>query len=595
MTRTIRDVLSGNDDEQPWQPQLDKVVTCLADDGPIVVWIHGPIGAGKTSLLAAFGDLAAERGAAIVSIDCRTVEPTEAGLLQELSEVLGESQDSLASAAAAVSALAERVILAFDNYEVFRLADAWLRREFIPQLAASARILMVTGEPPAAGWISATEWQRHFLPVSLAASADLDPPEQARRYLADVVEPATRRAIEAASGVRRITRPILDALCPNQDGDALYEQIAAEPFVETRRDGLAMLDIVHREVAERLSASDPERYRGYQKVAWKVLREQLRTSAPADLWRTTADVIYLIENPVIREAFFPSESTQVSVEPAMPADREPVLDITSRHEADAVETMALWWKHLPGSFHVVRDTSGEVVGFYCVALPNELRSEWMAFDPVARQWQRHLDRNGKSNLAPSLFLRRWLSRDTGEAPSPEQAASWVDVKRTYLELRPALRRVYLTLQDIGPYGPAATQLGFTVLEDCATDIGSERYHTAMLDFGPGSVDGWIVDLVAAELGIAEDQLLDKAARELVVNGCRVPLTPLEFGVVSMLESRPGEAVSRSELLGNVWGHDYDGGSNVVDAVVRGLRKKCGEHADVLETVRGVGYRLRAQT
>ena len=197
MTRTIRDVLSGNDDEQPWQPQLDKVVTCLADDGPIVVWIHGPIGAGKTSLLAAFGDLAAERGAAVVSIDCRTVEPTEAGLLQELSEVLGESQDSLASAAAAASALAERVILAFDNYEVFRLADAWLRREFIPQLAASARIMMVSGEPPAAGWISATEWQRHFLPVSLAASADLDPPEQARRYLADVVEPATRRAIDA--------------------------------------------------------------------------------------------------------------------------------------------------------------------------------------------------------------------------------------------------------------------------------------------------------------------------------------------------------------------------------------------------------------
>ena len=132
MTRTIRDVLSGTDDEQPWQPQLDKVVTCLADDGPIVVWIHGPVGAGKTSLLAAFGSLAADRGASVISIDCRTVEPTEAGLLQELSEVLGQSLDSVSSAASAVSALADRAILAFDNYEVFRLADAWLRREFIP-------------------------------------------------------------------------------------------------------------------------------------------------------------------------------------------------------------------------------------------------------------------------------------------------------------------------------------------------------------------------------------------------------------------------------------------------------------------------------
>jgi ABC-type cobalamin transport system ATPase subunit len=594
MTRTIRDVLSGTDDEQPWQPQLDKVVTCLADDGPIVVWIHGPVGAGKTSLLAAFGGLAADRGASVISIDCRTVEPTEAGLLQELSEVLGQSLDSVSSAASAVSALADRAILAFDNYEVFRLADAWLRREFIPQLSASARVLMVSAEPPAAGWISAAEWQRHFLPVSLAVAADLDPPAQTRRYLADISNPDTRRAIEAASVIRRITQPMLGALCPGQDADTLFEEIADQPFVETRRDGLAMLDVIHREVAERLNAADPERYRGYQRVAWKQLREQLRNSAPADLWRTTADVIYLIENPVIREAFFPSKSAQVSVETAMPGDQAAMLDITSRHEPDAVDIMALWWKHLPGAFHIVRDTAGDVVGFYCIALPTELRSEWMAFDPVARQWQRHLEQSGKSNLAPSLFLRRWLSREAGEAPSPEQAAAWIDVKRTYLELRPALRRVYLALRDIGPYGPVATQLGFAVLDDCSTDLGDLHYHTAMLDFGPGSVDGWIVNLVAAELGIAEDQLLDKAARELVVNGSRVSLTPLEFGVVSMLESRPGEAVSRTELLKSVWGHDYDGGSNVVDAVVRGLRRKCGEHADILETVRGVGYRLRAQ-
>ena len=61
---------------------------------------------------------------------------------------------------------------------------------------------------------------------------------------------------------------------------------------------------------------------------------------------------------------------------------------------------------------------------------------------------------------------------------------------------------------------------------------------------------------------------------------------------ALLESRGGEAVSRNELLRQVWGHGHAGGSNVVDAVVRGLRRKCGEHASMLETVRGVGYRLR---
>ena len=194
---------------------------------------------------------------------------------------------------------------------------------------------------------------------------------------------------------------------------------------------------------------------------------------------------------------------------------------------------------------------------------------------------------------PALFLRRWLSRDVGEAPCAVQAAAWIDIKRSYLELRPQLRRVYLTLADIGPYGPAATQLGFTVLEDLATDLGDICYHTAMLDFGPGSVDGWICDLVAAELGIVEDRLLDPAARELLLNGNRIPLTPLEYGVVSMLESRAGDAVSRGDLLRQVWGHGHDSGSNVVDAVVRGLRRKCGDQANIFETVRGVGYRLRA--
>jgi cyanate lyase len=191
-----------------------------------------------------------------------------------------------------------------------------------------------------------------------------------------------------------------------------------------------------------------------------------------------------------------------------------------------------------------------------------------------------------------LFLRRWLSREDGEAPSAVQAAAWVDVKRTYLELRPELRRVYLTLRDLAPYGAVATQLGFQVLADLEARVGDSTFYTAMLDFGPGSVDGWICNLLAAELGITEDRLIDASARELIAGDQRIPLTPLEYSLVSMLEARAGEPVSRSELLREVWGHGYEGGSNVVDALVRGLRKKCGDSASIIETVRGVGYRLR---
>ena len=124
-------------------------------------------------------------------------------------------------------------------------------------------------------------------------------------------------------------------------------------------------------------------------------------------------------------------------------------------------------------------------------------------------------------------------------------------------------------------------------------LDGRRYHSAVLDFGPASVDGWLADLAAAELGVRRgNELLDPDARELVLETGRVALTPLEFGVMRYLNAREGKAVSRSELLRDVWGTRYEGGSNVVDAVVRTLRKKLGDQAARVETVSGVGYRLR---
>jgi DNA-binding response OmpR family regulator len=60
-----------------------------------------------------------------------------------------------------------------------------------------------------------------------------------------------------------------------------------------------------------------------------------------------------------------------------------------------------------------------------------------------------------------------------------------------------------------------------------------------------------------------------------------------------LREREGSTVARSELLHEVWDTDFTGGSNVVDAVVRTLRHKLGGAAAAVETVRGSGYRLRA--
>jgi hypothetical protein len=185
-----------------------------------------------------------------------------------------------------------------------------------------------------------------------------------------------------------------------------------------------------------------------------------------------------------------------------------------------------------------------------------------------------------------------LASGQGESPGPVQAAGWLDIKRSYLELRPDLRRVYFCLRELAPYAAVAQELGFRVIDEASVVCGSDRYHTGMLDFGPGSVDGWICDLVARELGMDSSGPLDALARQLVIDGRRIDLTPLEYDTLRLLQLRSGEAVSRPVLLDEVWGRGHEGGSNVVDTVVHSLRRKLGAQAWRIETVHGVGYRYR---
>ena len=85
--------------------------------------------------------------------------------------------------------------------------------------------------------------------------------------------------------------------------------------------------------------------------------------------------------------------------------------------------------------------------------------------------------------------------------------------------------------------------------------------------------------------------LDFQARELLVDGAPVALTMREFDLLAYMMRHPGAVLSREKLLQNVWGWDFGGGSRTVDMHVLTLRQKLGEHADAVETVRGVGYRL----
>ncbi|KAM3100290.1 response regulator transcription factor [Phormidesmis sp. 146-12] len=86
-------------------------------------------------------------------------------------------------------------------------------------------------------------------------------------------------------------------------------------------------------------------------------------------------------------------------------------------------------------------------------------------------------------------------------------------------------------------------------------------------------------------------VLDLLTRQVWIGTQLIEMSVKEFALAEIFLRHPMQVMSREQLLNRIWGYDYDPGSNIVDAYVKQLRKKLG--SDLIETVRGVGYRLRA--
>jgi len=86
--------------------------------------------------------------------------------------------------------------------------------------------------------------------------------------------------------------------------------------------------------------------------------------------------------------------------------------------------------------------------------------------------------------------------------------------------------------------------------------------------------------------------LDLRTRWASIDGRAIELSTREFALLETFLSYPNQVMSREQLLSQVWGYDFQPGSNVVDVYVGYLRKKLG--SDLIETVHGVGYRFRVE-
>jgi DNA-binding response OmpR family regulator len=91
-----------------------------------------------------------------------------------------------------------------------------------------------------------------------------------------------------------------------------------------------------------------------------------------------------------------------------------------------------------------------------------------------------------------------------------------------------------------------------------------------------------------------DLEIDRIDREASLGGRKLALTGREFGLLMKLALHADKVVTRTDLLASVWEATFDTGSNILEVHMSRLRDKLGDRASMIETVRGVGYRLRSK-
>jgi hypothetical protein len=528
--------LAGRDRERRALSEL------LDDDGPLVAYVHGLAGVGKSALVNAFAAVARQRGAAVVELDGHDLYATRGALLTALLEgTTGVSGDGAAPsperAARALAAQGERVVLLLDGYALLKTLDLWLCRTFLPSLPGSVRVAVAGREPPIDAWrstygsalrvlslgnlppadavamlrdrgVADTAAPRvnsiargHPLSLQLAAEALRDRPtlrfdaiavgpvgEKLARVYLDGLDPTTRRALDAASLTRRTTLSVLQAMLPDDDPTATFERLRALPFVVLSHDGLVVHDTVREVTSALLRATNPEAYWRMRAAAWSRLRTELRGAPPRDMGRYTADMLYLIEEQAVRHAFFPPAADEQAVAPAQPEDLPAIEDLARRwvgsHDCELVRR---WWDAAQERFLIARDEHGAPSGFACLVEPHTVSPRLLEADPVACGWREHLRRERPPSDQRVLFLRFIAG---GEVGSVAAAALLLEVTRKYMELRPQLRRVYARARDFyGADETCALVMGYLPLEG--------QPDTVCVDFGPASVDGWLDERASA--------------------------------------------------------------------------------------------------
>ncbi|MGW4943980.1 ATP-binding protein [Actinoplanes sp. NPDC004185] len=567
------EALVGRDAERA---VLDRMLSGAAD-APLVAYLHGPGGIGKSWLLRYAGRQAEPAGRRVVLIDARYLDADPRRLAE----------------AAAVACEEPGVVLLIDTFERCQPLEAWLRDTFLPRLARGAVVVLASRVAPDVEWSLDPGWAPLFaelvvrpldaaqsdallaargvpsdrrpalvafaggspLALSLGASvlaagAPWEPTGEVlttlvERLVGDLPGPAHRRALEVVAQAYVTRESLLRAVLGDEDAAVVFPWLRQLPYVEATPEGLHPHDAVRSTLAADLRWRDPERYEEVRVRVSIACLHEVRRAAEDDALVRVAEWMFLFRDDCGPDDPYDwRPHPQVEDAPLRPADVPAVLRM-ARESGPAAAAVAHWARRQPQGFRVYRYAGSPApVAFVAFLQLEAPLSEDRAADPVIAALWDFVEKAAPLGPGEHLSVRRFAVQ-SGRVERPSPFLDLIGRRAVAADLRARGRAMsFAVVEDAdrvrGYLGSAGLQ------EVVVADVGGREQHVFGRDWRRQPVEQWVQD--RARTGVvpaagwtdaasAGDDLSRDALVEAVEEALRTWHVPREFATSVLLQSR----------------------------------------------------------
>jgi hypothetical protein len=514
------------------------------------LYVYGPGGFGKTTLLNEFYRLAREANTHVLMLDARNFEPTQDSFLSALR--LGMGLDLSQSPVDVLGSVDARYVIIIDTFELLTPIEGWLRDVLLPRLSESVLTIAAGRLPLAPAWRTDAGWQDlvrvislrnlsheesldylirreiptdqhpsiieftygHPLALSLVADTYAQQegipfkPENVtdvirilmERFVKGVPSPLHRTALEASALVRLMNESLLAEMLELDDAFDIFDWLRNLSFVEVGENGVFLHDLTRDVLVSDLHWRNLERYIRLHQRARNYYFGKLRPKQDAEQARLLYDLVYLHkDNPAIRPAFDWQQRGNLSLTMMEPSDAPLLLNMVRHHEGEESARLAAHWiEQQPNSIRVLRNTERQVMGFISVLALNRL--EDTGIDPAVTGALRYLQgvarlRSGET----ALYFRHWMGRDAYQAVSPEQTNCFIFAVQNYLTT-PGLVYTFFPVADPDFWFPVFAYANIPRIDELDFQMDGKTYGVFAHDWRNEPPTSWLDLLASREVG-----------------------------------------------------------------------------------------------